>query len=44
MSVQLLTHYVEQIGDPDALELEPWKLPTGEWGVTVTGGSMISSA
>jgi EutQ-like cupin domain len=37
VSVQLLTHYVEQIGDPDALELEPWELPTGEWGVTVTG-------
>jgi len=37
MSSQLLTHYVKQIGDPDALELDPWDLPTGEWGVTVTG-------
>jgi uncharacterized cupin superfamily protein len=34
---QLLTHYVRAIGDPDALELDPWELPTGEWGVTVTG-------
>ena len=34
---QLITHYVEQVGDVDALELEPWTLPTGEWGVTVTG-------
>ena len=37
MSVQLLTHYVRSIGDVDTLELEPWELPTGEWGVTVTG-------
>src|SRR5262249_31662878 len=28
---------IRQIGDPDTLELEPWELPTGEWGVTVTG-------
>jgi len=34
---QLITHYVEQVGDVDALELEPWTLPNGEWGVTVTG-------
>ena len=37
MSTQLLTHYVQSIGDVDALELDPWELPTGEWGVTVTG-------
>lgn len=36
-NTQLLTHYVQSIGDPDALELDPWELPTGEWGVTVTG-------
>ena len=35
--VQLITHYVEQIGDIGALELEPWTLPSGEWGVTVAG-------
>jgi uncharacterized cupin superfamily protein len=34
---QLLSRYIAQVGDPDALELEPWALPTGEWGVTVTG-------
>jgi uncharacterized cupin superfamily protein len=34
---QLLTHYVTSAGDLSALELEPWELPTGEWGVTVTG-------
>jgi len=34
---QLLTQYIRNVGDLDALELEPWELPTGEWGVTVTG-------
>ena len=34
---QLLTHYVRNVGDLSQLELEPWELPTGEWGVTVTG-------
>jgi uncharacterized cupin superfamily protein len=34
---QLLTKYIAEVGDPAALELEPWELPTGEWGVTVTG-------
>jgi uncharacterized cupin superfamily protein len=34
---QLLSRYVAEVGDPAALELEPWELPTGEWGVTVTG-------
>jgi uncharacterized cupin superfamily protein len=34
---QLLTHYALNAGDLSALELEEWKLPTGEWGVTVTG-------
>jgi uncharacterized cupin superfamily protein len=34
---QLLTHYALGVGDPSALELEPWDLPTGEWGVTVIG-------
>jgi len=37
VSTQLLTHYVQSIGDVDALELDPWELPTGAWGVTVTG-------
>jgi uncharacterized cupin superfamily protein len=34
---QLITRYVEQIEDVEALELDPWPLPSGEWGVTVTG-------
>jgi len=34
---QLLTQYVRNVGDLSQLELEPWELPTGEWGVTVTG-------
>ena len=34
---QLLTRYVANIGDLSQLELEPWTLPTGDWGVTVTG-------
>jgi uncharacterized cupin superfamily protein len=34
---QLLTQYILDVGDPDSLELEPWELPRGEWGVTVTG-------
>jgi uncharacterized cupin superfamily protein len=34
---QLLTHYVASVGDLSELDLEPWELPTGEWGVTVTG-------
>jgi uncharacterized cupin superfamily protein len=34
---QLLTHYIANTGDLSALELEPWPLPTGDWGVTVTG-------
>ena len=34
---QLLSHYALNAGDLSALELEPWELPTGEWGVTVTG-------
>jgi uncharacterized cupin superfamily protein len=37
VTTQLLTQYIQQVGDPDALELDPWELPTGEWGVTVTG-------
>ena len=37
---QLLTHYVQQIGDVEAVELEPWTLPKGEWGVTVTGDNV----
>lgn len=35
--LELLSHYALAAGDPSALELEPWKLPAGEWGVTVTG-------
>jgi uncharacterized cupin superfamily protein len=34
---QLLARYVVDVGDLESLELEPWELPTGEWGVTVTG-------
>jgi uncharacterized cupin superfamily protein len=34
---QLLTHYVVNAGELSALELDPWELPTGDWGVTVTG-------
>ena len=34
---QLLAQYIVNAGDPSALELDPWELPTGEWGVTVTG-------
>jgi uncharacterized cupin superfamily protein len=34
---QLLTHYVVNAGDLSTLELERWELPSGEWGVTVTG-------
>ncbi len=34
---QLLSRYILDVGDPDSLELDPWELPTGEWGVTVTG-------
>jgi uncharacterized cupin superfamily protein len=34
---QLLSQYILDVGDPDKLELDPWDLPTGEWGVTVTG-------
>ena len=34
---QLLARYVVDVGDLESLELEPWDLPTGEWGVTVTG-------
>ena len=34
---QLLSRYVQSIPDPSQLELEPWELPRGEWGVTVTG-------
>jgi uncharacterized cupin superfamily protein len=34
---QLLARYVVDVGDLESLELEPWGLPTGEWGVTVTG-------
>lgn len=33
----LLSHYLVNIGDPAELELEPWVLPRGEWGVTVIG-------
>jgi uncharacterized cupin superfamily protein len=38
-SQALLTHYVRQVGDVDplALDLDPWPLPTGEWGVTIEG-------
>jgi mannose-6-phosphate isomerase-like protein (cupin superfamily) len=36
-SQQLLTRYIAEVGDPASLELDPWELPTGEWGVTVTG-------
>jgi uncharacterized cupin superfamily protein len=34
---QLLTHYVTNVGDVSALDLEPLPLPKGEWGVTVEG-------
>jgi uncharacterized cupin superfamily protein len=34
---QLLSQYVTNVGDLSQLELEPWELPTGGWGVTVTG-------
>jgi mannose-6-phosphate isomerase-like protein (cupin superfamily) len=37
---QLLTRYVANVGDLSQLELEPWTLPTGDWGVTVTGESV----
>lgn len=37
MNTQLLARYILDVGDPDSLELEPWELPTGEWGVTVAG-------
>lgn len=37
---QLLTQYILDVGDPDALELDPWELPTGQWGVTVTGDNV----
>jgi hypothetical protein len=32
---QLLTHCVRNVRDAESLDLEPWPLPTGEWGVTV---------
>ena len=34
---QLVSQYILQVGDPDALELEPLPLPQGEWGVTIEG-------
>ena len=34
---QLFTHYVQNVADLESLELEPQPLPTGDWGVTVTG-------
>ncbi len=34
---QLIGEYILAAGDPATLELDPWKLPAGEWGVTVTG-------
>jgi uncharacterized cupin superfamily protein len=36
----LLSHYALAVGDPSALELDPWELPTGEWGVTVSGDNV----
>jgi uncharacterized cupin superfamily protein len=37
---QLISEYILAAGDPATLELDPWELPTGEWGVTVTGGDV----
>ena len=37
MNQQLLSQYIASVGDLSELDLEPWELPTGEWGVTVTG-------
>jgi len=34
---ELFTHYVQNVADLESLELEPQPLPTGEWGVTITG-------
>jgi len=34
---ELFTHYVQNVADLASLELEPQPLPTGEWGVTITG-------
>jgi uncharacterized cupin superfamily protein len=34
---ELFTHYVQNVADLESLDLEPQPLPTGEWGVTVTG-------
>jgi uncharacterized cupin superfamily protein len=33
----LISQYILQVGDPDALDLEPLPLPKGEWGVTIEG-------
>jgi uncharacterized cupin superfamily protein len=32
---ELLSEYILNASDLDALELEPWPLPTGDWGVKV---------
>ena len=36
-SQQLLSHYLIAAAESSSLELEPWELPKGEWGVTVSG-------
>lgn len=34
---RLLTHYVQNVDDTSALDLDPLPLPQGEWGVTIEG-------
>jgi uncharacterized cupin superfamily protein len=41
---QLLTHYVQNVTDPSALDLEPLPLPQGEWGVTIEGENVDYAA
>jgi uncharacterized cupin superfamily protein len=41
---QLLTHYVQNVTDADALDLEPLPLPQGEWGVTIEGENVDYAA
>ena len=36
-SRQLLSHYLIAAAAGSDLELEPWELPNGEWGVTISG-------
>ena len=31
----LLAQYIVNVQDPAGLDLEPWQLPKGEWGVTI---------